>query len=103
MERDPEIYRFVLIRPPQARRGHRPGRCLPDLIGEHVAHAIAEHLDDRGIDSAVASTWGHGLVGFIRAAADHWMATRARTPRDVVVDHITRLFTPAFAGALPHE
>jgi AcrR family transcriptional regulator len=102
VERDPEIYRFVLVRPAAGPAGViDPAGALPDVIGEHVAQAIAEHLDDRGIDSAIASTWGHGLAGFVRAAADHWMATEPETPRTVVVERITRLFTPAFAGALP--
>lgn len=102
VERDPEIYRFVLVRPAAGPAGViDPAGALPDVIGEHVAQAIAEHLDGRGIDSAIASTWGHGLAGFVRAAADHWMATEPDTPRTVVVERITRLFTPAFAGALP--
>lgn len=102
VERDPEIYRFVLVRPADSPGGvSDPYGALPDVIGAHVAQAIAEHLDGRGIDSAVASTWGHGLVGFVRAAADHWMSSEPDTPRAVVVERITRLFTPAFVGALP--
>lgn len=104
VERDPEIYRFVLVRPPVGPTGViDPAGALPDVIGDHVAQAIAEHLDGRGIDSAVASTWGHGLAGFVRAAADHWMANEPDTPREVIVERISRLFTPAFAGALPLE
>lgn len=104
VERDPHIYRFVLVRPAPGPSGEMdPAGALPDLIGEHVASAIAEHLDHRGIDPALASTWGHGLVGFIRASADHWMAHEPTTPRAEVVARITRLFTPAFAGALPLE
>ncbi len=102
VERDPEIYRFVLVRPAAGPAGEMdPAGALPDLIGEHVATAIAEHLDGRGIGSALASTWGHGLVGFVRASADHWMAHEPQTPRAEVVDRISRLFTPAFSGALP--
>ena len=104
VERDPEIYRFVLDRTvPQAGGVSDPAGPLPELIGAHVAQAIAEHLDWRGVDNAVASTWGHGLVGFVRAAADHWMAYEPDTPRSVVVERITRLFTPAFVGAFPAD
>ena len=104
VERDPEIYRFVLVRPAPGPAGViDPAGALPDVIGAHVAQAIAEHLDGRGIDSAVSSTWGHGLAGFVRAAADHWMAWEPDTPRAVIVERISRLFTPAFVGALPLE
>lgn len=101
VERDPEIYRFVLARPAQAAAASvDPVGSLPDIIADHVSLAIAEHLVALGRDATVAATWGHGLVGFIRAAADHWMATEPRPPRAQVVDSIRRIFTPGFAGAM---
>lgn len=101
VERDPEIYRFVLTRPTQgASSPVDPVGSLPEIIGDSVAAAIANHLTAVGADPSAAITWGHGLVGFIRASADAWMATEPRPPRATVVAHITRLFAPAFAGAL---
>ena len=106
VERDPEIYRFVLNRPQEtAAASVDPLGGLPELIGDHVAAAIATHLAHRGQDPSCAPTWGHGLVGFIRAAADRWMANPERGSRAEVVTHITTLFTPAFAAglaAVPH-
>lgn len=101
VERDPEIYRFVLNRPlePSAVR-FDPTGGLPELIGDHVEAAIAVHLAESGLDPACAPTWGHGLVGFIRAAADRWMAGDPRPPRAEVVARITALFTAAFAAPL---
>jgi AcrR family transcriptional regulator len=100
VERDPEIYRFVLNRPsgPSAANVDPTGG-LPELIGDHVEAAIAVHLADRGVDPACAPTWGHGLVGFIRAAADRWMAGDPRPPRDEVVTRVAEVFTAAFAVA----
>lgn len=101
VERDPEIYRFVLNRPLETSAASvDPLGGLPDLMGDEVAAAIAAHLAHRGQDPACASTWGHGLVGFIRAAADRWMATEARGSRVDVLVHITSLFTPALASGL---
>lgn len=101
VERDPEIYRFVLSPPsPDAAANVDPLGGLPELIGDHVSTAIAEHLTRSGQDPACAPTWGHGLVGFIRAAADRWIATGAREPREAVVAHVDAFFTPALATGL---
>lgn len=101
VERDPEIYRFVLTRPADGTASRvDPLGGLPELIGDHVSAAIAGRLADRGQNPACASTWGHGLVGFVRAAADHWMAGEPRVPRSVIVAHISALFSPALAAGL---
>jgi len=99
VERDPEIYRFVLS-PPAPDSGVDPYGGLPELIGAHVAVAIADHLTRQGQDPSCAPTWGYGLVGFIRAAADIWMATEPRAPRSEVLAHLDAFFTPALATGL---
>ena len=101
VERDPHIYRFVLTAPPAAASSTPdPAGNLPALIGRHLSEAIRDQLDRSGLDAASAAVWGHGLVGFIRATADQWMASEPRPPRAEVVAHVTALFTPAFTGAL---
>lgn len=97
VERDPEIYRFVLSPPDGAVD---PLGGLPDVIGDQVSTAIAEHLVSSGQDPACATIWGHGLVGFVRAAADRWMGSRSREPKADVVAHIDSFFTPALAAGL---
>jgi len=99
VERDPHIYRFVLA-VPDASSTPDPAGQLPAVLGDHVAQAIAGHLERAGLDPASAPIWGHGLVGFIRAAADRWMEADPRPPRESVVTHISSLFTPGFSGAL---
>ncbi|WNM28748.1 TetR/AcrR family transcriptional regulator [Demequina capsici] len=99
VERDPEIYRFVLHRPPSAEDlTLDPAGALTDRMGHHVADAVAANLVSRGLDPSPSITWGHGLVGFIRAAADQWMASEPRPPRDTVVADITTLFSAALSG-----
>lgn len=100
VERDPEIYRFVLNPPSADAASIDPYGGLPELIGEQVSEAIGEHLVRGGQDPACAPTWGHGLVGFIRAAADRWMATEPRASRDTVLGHLDAFFTPALATGL---
>lgn len=98
VERDPEIYRFVM-NPPTAEPVD-PAAGLPTLLGDRIEAAIAARLTERGQDPAPAATWGHGLVGFVRAAADRWMATDPRPPADQIVTHITTLFVPALTASL---
>lgn len=95
VERDPEIYRFVMTPPPPAADAVAdPVRGLPGLIGEEISSAISAHLRAQGLDDSSAPTWGHGVVGFIKAVADHWMATEPRPPRPEVVTHISKFFPP---------
>lgn len=96
VERDPEIYRFVMTPPlPAAGAVADPVRGLPGLIGEEISAAISKHLRARNLDDSSAPTWGHGLVGFIKAVADHWMATEPRPPRSQIVEHIAQFFPSA--------
>lgn len=99
VERDPSLYRF-LMSPPLEASAQDPAGRLPTVIGDRIESVLRSRLAEAGQDPAVAGTWGHGLVGFIRAAADHWMASDPRPPRTVIVDHITSLFTPALAANL---
>ena len=101
VERDPEIYQFVLNAPAaDPAASIDPYGGLPELIGDHVSRAIAAHLLRHGQDPACAPTWGHGLVGFIRAAADQWMAAEPREPKAVVLARIDAFFTPVLAAGL---
>ncbi len=97
VERDPSLYRF-LMSPPLEVSSQDPAGRLPTVIGDRSDAVLQERRIGAGHDPALAATWGHGLVGFIRAAADRWMASDPRPPRTVIVDHITALFTPAFTA-----
>lgn len=99
VEDDPEIYRFVLS-PPVPNSEVDPWGGLPELMGAHLSEAIADQLRRRGQDPACATTWGHGLVGLLRAAADAWMATNPRPPRTEVLQHIRLLVLPALEPSL---
>ena len=48
-------------------------------------------LAANGHPAHVARTWGHGLVGMVRAAADHWIASPDRIPRADLVAQLTDL------------
>lgn len=101
VERDPEIYRFVM-NPPSTSVGEvDPLGGLPEAIGDHVASAIAVHLTTVGRDTACAAAWGAGIVGFVRAVADRWMATGQAEPKQDLVAHVDSFVGPALAGLDP--
>jgi hypothetical protein len=85
---------------PEAAARVDPYGGLLEIMGDHIATAIANHLVAHGQPSTPAITWGNGLVGFIRAVADQWVATGQTKPRSQVVAEIDAFFTPALADRL---
>lgn len=98
VERDPEIYRFVMSPPVTSLGRVDPLGGLPEIIGDHAAEAVAIHLAALGRDTGCAVTWGHGLVGFVRAVADRWMATGQRELKEELVGYVDDFVAPALAG-----
>ena len=93
IEADPEVYRYVM-RPPRVERpgtGSDPVADLTTLIGDHVGEVITTELRRRGHDTAPAVTWGHALVGMVRAAADQWLASRPDTTRETLAAQLAEL------------
>ncbi|PWJ54642.1 transcriptional regulator, TetR family [Quadrisphaera granulorum] len=69
---------------------------LTQAVSAEFARAITRQLRAAGLDAATAEPWAHGLVGMVRAAADHWMSTPVpeggrRTPADVLAGQLTAL------------
>lgn len=96
LENDPEVYRFVVHRPllDVAVRAD-PVTDLVTMIGDHAAEVIAEAVPD---DPAAARTWGHGLVGLVRGAADDWLARPDGTTRAELTARLTDLAWSGLAG-----
>lgn len=101
VQRDPEIYRFVLSRPATGAQIADPVTPLTGRLGDQVGEVLAERLASQGLDPAPARTWGHGVTGFIWAVAEHWLANGMQTPRAQLVDHVGALFDQALAPASP--
>lgn len=105
VERDPEIYRFVLNRPSvDLPSGDDPIQGVTERIAGAISATIAVHLRWNGRADAPAAMLAHGLVGFVRAATNHWMTegltSGSRRPREAVVAEVSSLFGPALVSTV---
>lgn len=97
VEKDPEVYRFVVTHPLLDRpMGDDPLTGLTSRIGDQLATLITAALSATGREAAAAGTLAHGVVGLVRAAADHWLATANPLPRS----ELTRQLSALIAGGL---
>lgn len=103
VEKDPNIYQFVITRPSGDDPVDDPVQGITTRIGNEVSAAIAVWLRSHDLDDEPANTWGHGVVGFTWAVADRWILTRLRRPRADVVAYIDQLFAPAFEAQRSHR
>jgi AcrR family transcriptional regulator len=104
VEADPEVYRFVVQRPSLDRPEEAdPVSGLTAAIGDHVAAALETQLRAAGRDASAAGPWGHGLVGLVRSATDHWLSQSPRLDRATLTDHLTQLIWAGLADVLTQE
>ena len=86
VERDPDLYRFVLQRPATAS-------TVSDysaVVGMHVSRVTGDLLRAAGLDSGVAEPWGFAMVGAVRSAAERWLEQRTMS-RQALAGYLTDL------------
>jgi AcrR family transcriptional regulator len=102
VERDPEVYRFVVNAPLLDRpAGGDPAGQVTSHIAEQMSAVLAVALESAGRDTAAAAVWGPGVVGMVRAAADQWLTTADPMPREVLAEHLTDLAWGGLSSAWP--
>lgn len=102
VEKDPEVYRFVVTAPLLDRRGtDDPAGVVTSHIAEQMSRLIAGALEAAGRDTAPAPVWGTGVVGMVRAAADEWLARPTSMTRAELTEHLTELAWGGLSRAWP--
>ncbi len=109
VERDPEIYRFVVTRPLDTAEGEAgdPVHQITDRIADQVTETLRAHLHATGSEDAdlLAPVWAHGIVGMVRSVSDHWLTRRANGEPQLGADEVTRavvaLIRPALSTPAP--
>jgi len=101
VERDPEVYRFVVRRPAlNVSPEEDPVIGISDTIAGVLQPIFADALEAAGQPTTASRIWAHGLIGFVRESADRWLADPQRPPRAAVVRHLAEFATYGLSGAL---
>ena len=103
VERDPEVYRFVVTAPLLDQSSGDPAAPVTSHIAAQMSLVIAEALTRAGRDTTPARVWGAGLVGMVRAAADQWLGDTAAMSRSDLTQHLTDLAWGGLSAAWPDE
>lgn len=97
IESNPQLYRFVM------RQSGLPG--IHQLIvgtTRQVATGLARVIGDRlralGLDAGPAEPWAYGLVGFVQAVGDWWIAHGQPMRRAALTEYLTTLLWSGIDG-----
>ena len=99
VERDPEVYRFLvrrLLANEQTASDLSVGNFLRQ-VSNQVAVVLGEQMRAANVDSGGAEPLAHGLVGMVHAAGDWWLE-RQTMPRATLVGYLYRLLSDGFTG-----
>ncbi|WP_406830744.1 TetR/AcrR family transcriptional regulator [Pedococcus sp. KACC 23699] len=101
VERDPEVYRFVVNAPLlDTHSGGDPALAVTSHIADQMSALLRAALASAGRDPSAATVWGAGVVGMVRAAADHWLADPGLS-RSELTTHLTDLAWGGLSAAWP--
>jgi len=97
IDREPNLYRFMVQHPPD-RRDIGPMGSLVDLIAQRVALVAEERLRQAGRDSGAAVPWAYGIVGLVHQAGDWWVDDQTMS-RDTLVSYLVSQLWDGLGGA----
>ena len=98
IERDPNLYRFMVQN--LAQRGDSVNQIssLIDLIAKQVAVVVGGRLRAGARDSGAAVPWAYGIVGLVHQAGDWWVDDQTM-PRETMVDYLVSLLWDGLGAA----
>jgi AcrR family transcriptional regulator len=88
LDRNPQVYRFVVSNPVVQRSGADPVADYNSQIAGRLAELIAELP---GPDPALRRPWANAIVGLVKAAGDWWLDHPGELSRAELAESLTRL------------
>jgi AcrR family transcriptional regulator len=98
IERETNLYRFMVQHPPERSDGVPGMSGLVDLIARQVAQVAGERLRAAGRDSGAAVPWAYGIVGLVHQAGDWWVDDRTMS-RETLVGYLVSLLWDGLGAA----
>jgi AcrR family transcriptional regulator len=103
IERETNLYRFMVQHAPERGEDAHGMRSLIDRVAQQVALVVAARLRLAGRDPGAAVPWAYGIVGLVHQAGDWWVDDQA-TNRDALVTDLVALLWGGLAGTpAPHS
>jgi AcrR family transcriptional regulator len=102
VERDPELYRFVVSPPPGS--GDDATSEISSRVTREVRDRLLDLLAETGRPDLDAGVWATALVGSVRAVADEWVGHTgpfADLDRAELTDQLTDLMWTGLAAIWP--
>jgi AcrR family transcriptional regulator len=90
IERDPNLYRFMMQQQPERTEELASMGSLIDLIARQVAQVAGERLRAAGRDSGAAVPWAYGIIGLVHQAGDWWVDDQTMS-RETLVNYLVSL------------
>ena len=98
IERDPDLYHFLVQYAVARPAGAEVVTGLMESISMQVASVIGEALREAGLDSGPAPVWAIGIVGMVHAAGNWWL-DNPMMPRERLVEYLTTLLWDGLSPA----
>jgi AcrR family transcriptional regulator len=98
IERDPNLYRFMMLQQPERADGLASMSSLIDLIARQVAQVAGERLREAGRDSGAAVPWAYGIIGLVHQAG-HWWVDDQTMSRETLVSYLVSLLWDGLGAA----
>ncbi|MGI8664700.1 MAG: TetR/AcrR family transcriptional regulator [Jatrophihabitans sp.] len=105
LDRNPELYRFVMRNPVLERAGGDPVGDYTGLIAARLDELIAR-LPGPVTDPALRRPWGIAIVGLVKAAGEWWLDHPESMTRSQLAESLTTLLWGGSGGlqeALHHQ
>lgn len=97
LDKNPELYRFVVSNPVVQRAGTDPVADYTGLIATRLDQLIAQ-LPAPHADPVLRRPWGTAIVGLVKAAGDWWLEHPGSMSRSQLAESLTTLLWGAADG-----